>query len=285
MTNRRRALRAGLGPATSAIVALVVDVGSAAPGAAGSCSSRASTIATRPRRSAAGRCTASRIADRARRASLWVHELIGAEVRDRAGVTHRPRRVRCEANPAHDLLVLDSGALVPMVFVVEQRARRRASSTCPTACSTSEAAVRIDVFTIFPEYLSGAARVSLSGGRARAGLLDVRVHDPRAFTTDVHRSVDDAPFGGGAGMVMMPEPLFAAVEAVAARPAAVPAVGRAGRRFDQALAPRARRRRRVLAAVRPLRGRRPAGRRPPAATASSRSATTCSPAARRPRWS
>ena len=74
--------------------------------------------------------------------------------------------------------------------------------------------MRVDVFTIFPEYLDAPLRVSLLG-RARArGLLDARVHDIREWTTDRHHSVDDTPFGGGAGMVMAPEPLFAAVEAI-----------------------------------------------------------------------
>ena len=95
--------------------------------------------------------------------------------------------------------------------------------------------MRIDVFTIFPEYLDAPLGVSLLG-RARAeGLLDVRVHDPRAFTPDRHRSVDDEPFGGGAGMVMTPEPLFAAVEA--ARPVRpLLLLSASGRRFDQSFA-------------------------------------------------
>jgi tRNA (guanine37-N1)-methyltransferase len=95
--------------------------------------------------------------------------------------------------------------------------------------------MRIDLFTIFPEYLAAPLAVSLVGRARDAGLLDVRVHDPRAFTTDVHHAVDDAPFGGGAGMVMMPEPLFAAVEAVQpARPLLV--LSASGPRFDQARA-------------------------------------------------
>jgi tRNA (guanine37-N1)-methyltransferase len=100
---------------------------------------------------------------------------------------------------------------------------------------TSAAAMRIDLFTIFPEYLEGPLTTSLVGKARQTGLLDVRVHDPRGWTTDVHRSVDDPPFGGGAGMVMMPEPLFAAVEAVQPpRPLFLLAPG--GRRFDQGLA-------------------------------------------------
>jgi tRNA (guanine37-N1)-methyltransferase len=95
--------------------------------------------------------------------------------------------------------------------------------------------MRIDVFSIFPEYLEPPLQVSLLGRARAAGVLDVRLHDPREFTTDRHRSVDDEPFGGGAGMVMTPEPMFAAVEAVEpARPLLL--LSASGRRFDQALA-------------------------------------------------
>jgi tRNA (guanine37-N1)-methyltransferase len=95
--------------------------------------------------------------------------------------------------------------------------------------------VRIDVITIFSEYLEAPLGVSLVGRARELGLLDVRFHDPRDHTTDRHRSVDDAPFGGGAGMVMTPEPLFATVEAAAVqRPLFL--LSASGRRFDQALA-------------------------------------------------
>jgi tRNA (guanine37-N1)-methyltransferase len=95
--------------------------------------------------------------------------------------------------------------------------------------------MRIDVFTIFPDYLAGPLGVSLVGRAREAGVLDVRVHDPREYTSDAHHSIDDAPFGGGAGMVMMPEPLFAAVEAVQpARPLLL--LSASGPRFDQARA-------------------------------------------------
>jgi tRNA (guanine37-N1)-methyltransferase len=108
---------------------------------------------------------------------------------------------------------------------------------CPTACSTSgdRRAVRIDVFTIFPDMVDDFAGRSLLGKARERALLDVRVHDLRSVTTDPHRSVDDAPFGGGAGMVLMPEPLFAAVEAVQP-PRPLFYLGPAGRRFDQACA-------------------------------------------------
>jgi tRNA (guanine37-N1)-methyltransferase len=95
--------------------------------------------------------------------------------------------------------------------------------------------VRVDLFTIFPGYFDGPLRTSLLGRAREGGLLDIRLHDPRDWTADRHRAVDDAPFGGGAGMVMMPEPLFAAVEAVEpARPLWLLAA--AGRPFDQPLA-------------------------------------------------
>jgi tRNA (guanine37-N1)-methyltransferase len=74
--------------------------------------------------------------------------------------------------------------------------------------------VRIDVFTAFPDYFDTPLRTSLLGRARERDLLDVRVHDLRTSATDRHRSLDDAPFGGGAGMVMLPEPLFAAVESV-----------------------------------------------------------------------
>jgi tRNA (guanine37-N1)-methyltransferase len=95
--------------------------------------------------------------------------------------------------------------------------------------------VRIDVFTIFPDMVEGFAAQSLLGRAQRAGTIDVRVHDLRMATNDPHRSVDDAPFGGGAGMVLMPEPIFAAVEAVEP-PRPLLYLGPAGRRFDQAVA-------------------------------------------------
>src|ERR671911_1220331 len=97
--------------------------------------------------------------------------------------------------------------------------------------------MRVDVFTIFPEYLEGPLRASLLGRARERGLVDVRIHDPRAHTTDPHRSVDDTPFGGGAGMVLMPEPLFAAVEA-AQPPRPLLLLSAAGARFDQRMAAR-----------------------------------------------
>jgi tRNA (guanine37-N1)-methyltransferase len=95
--------------------------------------------------------------------------------------------------------------------------------------------VRIDVVTLFPEYLAGPLAASLLGKARDRGLLDLRVHDLRDWTDDRHRSVDDTPFGGGAGMVLTPGPVFAAVEAVEP-PRPLLLCSAAGRRFDQAMA-------------------------------------------------
>ena len=72
--------------------------------------------------------------------------------------------------------------------------------------------MRVDVLTLFPEYFAGPLDASLLGRARRAGLLDVDVHDLRDWAVDRHRTVDDVPYGGGAGMVLKPEPFFAAVE-------------------------------------------------------------------------
>ncbi len=73
--------------------------------------------------------------------------------------------------------------------------------------------MHISVFTLFPEAIEAYAEVSVLGRARQAGVLEVEAHDIRASATGVHRAVDDAPFGGGAGMVMTPPPIFAAVEA------------------------------------------------------------------------
>lgn len=92
--------------------------------------------------------------------------------------------------------------------------------------------MRIDVFTIFPDLVDDFAGATLLGRARAAALLDLRTHDLRDGTTDAHRTVDDAPFGGGAGMVLAPRPVFAAVEAVDP-PRPLILLGPAGRPFDQ----------------------------------------------------
>ena len=94
--------------------------------------------------------------------------------------------------------------------------------------------MRIDVITIFPDMIRAAVRQSLLGRAIDGGLVSVEADDLRSFTTDAHRTVDDAPFGGGPGMVMKPEPLFAAVEALHPDRGRVLAMSPAGRRLDQA---------------------------------------------------
>jgi len=74
--------------------------------------------------------------------------------------------------------------------------------------------VRVDLLTIFPAFFEGPLTTSLVGSAREQGLLDARVHDLRDWATDRHRSVDDAPYGGGAGMVMRADVLVAAAESV-----------------------------------------------------------------------
>jgi tRNA (guanine37-N1)-methyltransferase len=102
--------------------------------------------------------------------------------------------------------------------------------------------MRIDVVSIFPEYLA-PLELSLIGKARQDGLLDLNVHDLREFTTDKHRTVDDTPYGGGAGMVMKAEPWAQALASVAAAgdhdPSRKPVLivpSPAGERFTQALA-------------------------------------------------
>jgi tRNA (guanine37-N1)-methyltransferase len=93
--------------------------------------------------------------------------------------------------------------------------------------------MRIDVFTIFPAIFESPLRESLLGRAIGQGLLDIRVHDLREWSDDRHRTVDDTAFGGGPGMVMKPEPFFAAVESLDPDRGRVLLLSPAGRRLDQ----------------------------------------------------
>ncbi|MFT4136106.1 tRNA (guanosine(37)-N1)-methyltransferase TrmD [Microbacterium sp.] len=98
--------------------------------------------------------------------------------------------------------------------------------------------MRIDVVTIFPAFFD-VLEVSLLGRARESGLLDIRVHDLREHTHDRHRTVDDTPYGGGAGMVMKPEPWGEALDAIAADAAEPPTIvfpSPAGEPFTQAMA-------------------------------------------------
>ena len=97
--------------------------------------------------------------------------------------------------------------------------------------------MRFDLVTIFPEFFAGPLDHGILRRARETGLVEVQIQDLRVFTKDRHRSVDDRPFGGGEGMVLKPEPLFEAVEALLGRSlgsAEQPAVARSedGHRFD-----------------------------------------------------
>jgi len=101
--------------------------------------------------------------------------------------------------------------------------------------------VKIDIVTIFPGMVRAALADGVVGRAIGAGRLDVRVHDLRDHSTDRHRTVDDVPFGGGPGMVLKPEPLFAAVDAIRSErgaPGAVILTSPDGERFSHAAAAR-----------------------------------------------
>jgi tRNA (guanine37-N1)-methyltransferase len=95
--------------------------------------------------------------------------------------------------------------------------------------------MRVDVVTIFPEYL-GPLDLSLIGKARASGRLSVSVHDLRGWTSDVHRTVDDTPYGGGPGMVMRPEPWGLALDALATPSTRLVVPTPAGAPFTQSLA-------------------------------------------------
>ncbi len=98
--------------------------------------------------------------------------------------------------------------------------------------------MRIDVVTLFPELFDAPLRTSLLGKAVDEGKIDVFVRDLREHGLGKHRSVDDEPYGGGAGMVMRPEPIFAAVEAIRSEGSHVVLLSPRGATFDHAMAAR-----------------------------------------------
>jgi tRNA (guanine37-N1)-methyltransferase len=96
--------------------------------------------------------------------------------------------------------------------------------------------VRISVFTLFPEAVTSYCATSILGRALATGALSVGVHDLRDGAVDARRTADDSPFGGGAGMVLMPEPVFRAVEQVPDAPRPLYLLDPGGRRFDQSVA-------------------------------------------------
>ena len=98
--------------------------------------------------------------------------------------------------------------------------------------------MRIDILTLFPDMFSGFLAGSLLGAAQTAGILDIRLTDIRDFAEGPHRNVDDRPFGGGPGMLLMPGPVVASIESVQAQSAAVGHVvllAPGGLRLDQPL--------------------------------------------------
>ncbi len=93
--------------------------------------------------------------------------------------------------------------------------------------------MRVDVISLFPELFETPLRTSLLGKAIEAGVVEVNVHDLRAHGLGKHKSVDDEPYGGGAGMVMRPEPLVAAVEALLQDDSYVVLLSPRGKRLDQ----------------------------------------------------
>jgi tRNA (guanine37-N1)-methyltransferase len=96
--------------------------------------------------------------------------------------------------------------------------------------------VRIDILTIFPGMLDGFLRQSMMKRAAELGAVEIRAVDLRDFTEDRHRTTDDRPFGGGPGMVMLPAPIFRAVESLRTDASRVVLMTPQGRRFDHAAA-------------------------------------------------
>jgi tRNA (guanine37-N1)-methyltransferase len=96
--------------------------------------------------------------------------------------------------------------------------------------------VRVDIITLFPELCRVPLGESMMGRAQAAGVLDLHVHNLRDWASDRHHVVDDAPFGGGQGMVMKPEPIFAAVDSLRTKASTVVLMTPQGRRFTQTLA-------------------------------------------------
>ncbi|HME07686.1 MAG TPA: tRNA (guanosine(37)-N1)-methyltransferase TrmD [Bryobacteraceae bacterium] len=96
--------------------------------------------------------------------------------------------------------------------------------------------MRFDILTIFPDFFQGPFAHGIVAKAIEAGLIEFQIHDLRQWTTDRHRTVDDRPFGGGEGMLLKPQPIFEAVEAI--QPTRTILLSAQGKRFDQAAARR-----------------------------------------------
>src|SRR6266513_3273138 len=95
--------------------------------------------------------------------------------------------------------------------------------------------MKFEIITIFPDFFRGPLEHGIVRRAREAGIIEIKVHDLRAFTKDRHKTVDDRPFGGGEGMVFKPEPLFEAVDTIRkSESAEVVVLSAAGRKFNQA---------------------------------------------------
>jgi len=101
---------------------------------------------------------------------------------------------------------------------------------------SGERAMKVDVLTLFPAMFAGPLDESIIKRARAAGLLDLRIHNLRDYAHDRHKTVDDRPFGGGPGMLLKPEPIFEAVEALARENTRVVLLSPSGRQFNQAIA-------------------------------------------------
>ncbi len=96
--------------------------------------------------------------------------------------------------------------------------------------------MKIDVLTLFPKMFNGPLDESIVQRARENGLIELKIHNLRAYTHDLHQTVDDRPFGGGAGMLLKPEPLFEALEALTNEESHVIFLTPSGRKFNQAIA-------------------------------------------------
>lgn len=96
--------------------------------------------------------------------------------------------------------------------------------------------MKIDVLTLFPKMFNGPLDESIVQRARENGLIELKIHNLRAYTYDLHQTVDDRPFGGGAGMLLKPEPLFEALEALTNEESHVIFLTPSGRKFNQAIA-------------------------------------------------
>jgi tRNA (guanine37-N1)-methyltransferase len=119
--------------------------------------------------------------------------------------------------------------------VSREATRRRFGFACPRR-NRDDTGVRVDILTIFPAISEGPLTESIMKRAQERGLVDIRVHNLRDWATDKHRMTDDTPYGGGPGMVMKPEPIFAAVEELKTPEATVVLMSPQGERLTQSTA-------------------------------------------------